>query len=179
MYIDDGSPEDAGELNLDGGGIDGSVEDTDVVAHEDHWYDPAPELTVDTADGDLHVGPATVDTDGDGHDDTAVVHDAQGDTVLYTDTDGDGHADVATELRPDGSVVIADHTAHGWTTTQRGHLADGRYEVDSEEQAPFVPPLPPDPAADAQWASWSFSEAGSAPGVVRIDDTTGQWISQN
>jgi hypothetical protein len=186
VYIDDGSPEEPGELNFD---VDGHVEDSvgggdlpGLPLHGDHWFDQAPDLSVDTADGDVHIGAATVDTDGDGRNDTAVVHDQQGDTVLYTDTDGDGHADVATELRPDGSVVIADHTAEGWTRTQSGHLtADGQYQVDSDTPAPFTPPVGADAAEDAQWAGWSgsFSDAGSAAGVVRIDNTTGQWISQN
>lgn len=150
-------------------------------------------ITVDTANGQHGIGPATVDTNDDGRPDTAVVHDAQGDTVLYTDSHGTGQADVATELTPDGHVVIADHTgAEQWTVVERGHLdANGQFESDGTTGGEFTPPL--DAADDQTWSNtdgdesgWAapfrrtaFSEAGSAQGVVRIDATTGQWISQN
>lgn len=203
MYIDDGSVGDSGEPAI---GVDGHESfEQDGVGYEqdglvdtvgDHWYDTATQddgaITVATAHGQVDIGPGTVDTDDDGRLDTAVVHDAQGDTVLYTDSDGDGRADVATELTPDGGVVIADHTADGWTQTQQGHLdANGRYDVDDSAPHPFTPPVDqeqpavpestPDSPDDAHWTSWtgSFSDAGSAAGVVRIDNATGQWISQN
>jgi hypothetical protein len=174
---DDGSAGDPGELNLD---VDGhEYEDSALTdwSSDDH-------MLVDTDHGAVDIGPATVDTDADGHLDTAVVHDAQGDTVLYTDSDGDGHADVATELTPDGQVIIADHSAadHEWAQSQHGHLtADGGYQVDGEAERPFTPPVGADAADDGAWSGWAgaFSDAGSAPGVVRIDATTGQWISQN
>ena len=150
-------------------------------------------ITVDTANGQHGIGPATVDTNDDGHPDTAVVHDAKGDTVLYTDSKGDGQADVATELTPDGQVVIAEHTGAGqWTVVEHGHLtADGQLKADDTAGGEFAPPL--DAAADQAWSDtdgdesgWAapfsrtaFSETGSAQGVVRIDATTGQWISRN
>jgi hypothetical protein len=165
-------------------------------------------ISVDTAHGQVGAGPATVDTDDDGRPDTAVVHDANGDTVLYTDGDGDGRADIATEISPDGQVVIADHTGdHEWAEVQRGHLtADGQFAQDATTSGPFTPPVNADApagdsagdsagdtAADEQWAAgddgtesgWAsafhggFSATGSAQGVVRIDATTGQWISRN
>jgi hypothetical protein len=154
------------------------------------WIDARPggdgSLTVDTAAGQVPIGPATVDTDGDHQPDTAVVHDAQGDTVLYTDTDGDGHADVATELRPDGEVVIADHTGPGeWAVQQRGHLdGAGDYQVDSADRTTFVPPIAAnqaaarDAAGDGDWGG-GFGEPGASGAVVRIDAATGQWISRN
>ncbi|HEX4704615.1 MAG TPA: hypothetical protein VH352_20980 [Pseudonocardiaceae bacterium] len=154
-------------------------------------------ITVDTANGPHDIGPATVDTNNDGRPDTAVVHDANGDTILYTDSHGDGQADVATELTPDGQVVIADHTGpHEWTEVQRGHLdATGGYQLDTESGAEFTPAVGPEPAQDTPddqhwsggarhqsdesgWAA-AFSDSGSAQGVVRIDATTGQWISRN
>jgi hypothetical protein len=166
-------------------------------------------ITVDTAAGPRNIGPATVDTDDNGSPDTAVVHDANGDTVLYTDSHGDGQADVATEITADGHVVIADHTGdHQWTEVQQGHLdAAGQYQQDTTASGEFTPsvgddaqqvqqvqqPQVTDTADDQHWAGdpkavrsgdesgWAgaFSDAGSAQGVVRIDATTGQWISQN
>lgn len=188
-----------------------------------HWIDVAPEspsttgtdptaqagdsggnggsISVDTASGQVGIGPATVDTNDDGRPDTAVVHDSNGDTVLYTDGDGDGRADIATEISPDGQVVIADHTGdHEWTEVEHGHLTtDGKFAEDGTANGPFTPPVPADTpqagdgAADEHWAGpqdgsesgWAtafhggFSATGSAQGVVRIDATTGQWISRN
>ncbi|HEX5404023.1 MAG TPA: hypothetical protein VFX16_17185 [Pseudonocardiaceae bacterium] len=182
MYIDDGSAGDSGELNIDVDGHEYAEESAlaSWVGNDD--------LLVDTDHGtgeigSVDIGPATVDTDDDGHPDTAVVHDARGDTVLYTDSDGDGHADTATELTPDGQVIIADEGAdHEWAQAQHGHLtSDGQYQVDSSAAQPFTPPVNADSADDSAWSGWAgaFSDAGSARGVVRIDATTGQWISQN
>jgi len=150
-------------------------------------------ISVDTASGQHTVAPATVDTNDDGRPDTAVVHDAQGDTVMYTDSNGDSQADVATEFTPDGQVVIADHSGPGqWTVAEHGHLdADGQFHQDTTAGGEFTPPV--DAADDQAWSNtdgdesgWAapfsrtaFSETGSAQGVVRIDATTGQWISQN
>jgi hypothetical protein len=164
-------------------------------------------ITVDTADGPKDIGPATVDTDDDGRPDTALVHDANGNTVLYTDSHGDGQADVATEITADGHVVIADATGDGqWTETEQGHIdASGQYQRDAAAGGEFTPSLgtdapqagegqqATDTAQDQHWAGdpravrssdesgWAgaFSDAGSAQGVVRIDATTGQWISKN
>lgn len=146
-------------------------------------------ISVDTTNGPVKVGPATVDTNNDGRPDTAIVHDSHGDTVLYTDSHGTGQADVATEITPDGQVVIADHTAdHQWTEVQHGHLdANGKYVDDGTGGTPFTPPVdaPQQPvrdvADDQHWSGWAgaFSETGSAQGVVRIDSATGQWISRN
>jgi hypothetical protein len=189
VYDNAGDP---GELNADGYGDD-PVDGADGTAPAELSYgQDGPldgDLWLDTGHGETPLGPATVDTDGDGRDDTALVHDGQGDTVLYTDSDGDGHVDVATELRPDGEVVIADRAADDvWTTVQRGHLdLTGGYRVDDSAPTPFAPPADADgprvtdTADDAHWAGWSgtFSETGAAAGVVRTDTATGQWISNN
>lgn len=141
------------------------------------------DMAVDTHDGSVDIGPATIDTDGDGHADTAVVHDVNGDTVLYTDSEHDGHADIATEFTPDGQVIVADDTGHGWVQTQHTTLEGTSEPVDGS----FTPPVPATDdsvtaaADDAYWSGWAgaFSDTGSAQGVVRIDATTGQWISRN
>lgn len=180
MYIDDGGAGEPVELGMD---VDGHDEQPISYDHDaDH------DIVVDTEDGPVDVGPATVDTDGDGHPDTVIVHDVNGDTTAYTDADGDGHADIATEFTPDGEVIVAEHTDHGWLQTQRGELtADGGYTSLPTDE-PFTPPVPAvddqstaAAADDAYWGGWAgaFSETGSAQGVVRIDSTTGQWISRN
>ncbi|HEY0808366.1 MAG TPA: hypothetical protein VGD84_25080 [Pseudonocardiaceae bacterium] len=191
MFIDDGADHEYAEQENYSYAEDGVLEGVAVDAADDGHL-----VTVDTAYGTHVIGPATIDTNHDGHPDTAVVHDAQGDTVLYTDTHGDGQADVATELTPDGQVVIADHTGpHQWTEVQHGHLdGNGQYHQDSTGSGTFTPPVPAaDTADDQHWSDtdgnesgWAapfsrtaFSETGSAQGVVRIDATTGQWISQN
>jgi hypothetical protein len=167
----------------------------------------AESINVDTAGGDVNLGAATVDSNNDGAPDTVVVHDANGDTILYTDANGDGQADVATEITSDGHVVTADHTGdHQWTEVETGHLdSAGTYHEDSTEDAPFDPQVGAgggssnvtDAASDEHWglggnvdhasgggsasSAWHgvFGSNGSASGVVRIDSTTGQWISQN
>jgi hypothetical protein len=183
----------------------------------------AETISVDTAHGAVSVGAATVDSNNDGTPDTVVVHDAAGDTVLYTDTNGDGQADVATEITPDGHVITADHTGSGqWTETETGHLdSQGDYHKDGDASGSFDPQVGGaggasgvDQAADEHWTSlggqldhpasgsadsatagpagsvggaagaveggWhGFSSTGAASGVVRIDASTGQWISPN
>jgi hypothetical protein len=248
VYIDDGTADDSGELNIDVDGheyaeqenfsydhdgmVDSVAVDTadggqlvysdgdhdgtaDLVteydqhgdvteqAHYDdatgQWIDTSIDshdaglaatthetgtVTVDTPAGQVDIGHATVDTNGDGTPDTAVVHDADGDTILYTDSHGTGQADIATELTPDGQVIIANHTGdHEWTQTR--HTAIGEDGQLAGDGAAFTPPVGADAAADEHWdgdrSGWAaaFSNTGSAQGVVRIDATTGQWISQN
>jgi hypothetical protein len=148
-------------------------------------------IMVDTPTGEHSIGPATVDTNHDGKPDTAVVTDANGDTIMYTDTHHDGQADVATEITPDGKVVIADHTGpHTWTEEQVGHLdQNGQYHQDSGAGGAFDPQVGGaqqsnvvDAAADEHWTEPDQTDTASAftgQGVVRIDAVTGQWISPN
>lgn len=121
------------------------------------------DLHVDTASGSLDAGAPTVDSDGDGTDDTAVVRGSDGSTILYTDSDGDGTADVATVIGPDGHAETLRHTGeHEWTPV------DGT--------RPSRPAL--DPTSDSFWGVVGAS-AGAQAGVLRIDSHTGQWISPN
>lgn len=113
-------------------------------------------ITADMPDGEVEVGPATVDTNHDGVNDTAVVTDSEGNTMAFTDIDGDGEADVATIIDETGSAVAYEHTGDGeWT------------QIDSASPAG---------SSDNVWGS-----EGRQPleGVARIDNVTGQWISQN
>ena len=130
-------------------------------------------ISVDTANGDVNLGAATVDSNNDGTPDTVVVHDANGDTILYTDTNGDGQADVATEITADGHVITADHTGdHQWTEVETGHLdPDGTYHKDASADSPFDPQTGAgaggssnvtDASGDEHWGGLFGGAAGAA-----------------
>jgi hypothetical protein len=127
---------------------------------------PSQTIVVDTDEGDRNVGKATEDTDGDGKVDTAVVRDDDGDTWLFTDKNGDGRADVATEITRSGEVTMSEHRGDDWVEVEHGHIeADGRYVTDSK--------------SGILDESDDWFEEERFDGVVRIDSTTGQWISPN
>ncbi|CAM2778682.1 hypothetical protein SAXI111661_00960 [Saccharomonospora xinjiangensis] len=116
-------------------------------------------ITADFGEGDVEVGHATVDTDQDGVNDTAVVAADDGTTLAFTDEDGDGEADVALEIDSHGNAVTYEHSGDGeWV------------EIDS------VSPAGTD-GADSGDSAWGRPEP--LEGVARIDSATGQWISQN
>ena len=140
-----------------------------VDPHQQTNTNASHTIIVDTENGDQNVGAATEDTDGDGRADTAVVKDEQGDTWLFTDVDGDGKADLATEITTSGEVTMTKHTAEDqWTEVERGHIdKDGRYIPDSKSGV----------LGDGD--TWGEEPFGAVSGVVRIDSTTGQWISPN
>lgn len=134
-----------------------------VAVHDDggdgHQTETAHsgDITADTKDGTVDVGPATVDSNHDGTADSAVVTDAQGDTVIFTDTNGDGSADVETVITPGGDTHTYEHTGHGqWTETSGGNGV----------------------AADSD-RLWGSPGHDTVEGVAKIDFRTGQWISQN
>ncbi|EHK86900.1 DUF6802 family protein [Saccharomonospora azurea] len=113
-------------------------------------------ITAEFGEGDVEVGPATVDTDQDGVNDTAVVTTDDGTTIAFTDMDGDGDADVAVEIDEQGNAVTYEHSGDGeWI------------EVDSTGPVATTEP-------DSAWGRPEPLE-----GVARIDSVTGQWISQN
>ena len=63
---------------------------------------------------------ATLDTDHDGENDTAIVTDSAGDHIAITDTDGDGEADHAALLDESGHVVQTAHLDSSGTWVQDG-----------------------------------------------------------
>ncbi|PRY45789.1 DUF6802 family protein [Umezawaea tangerina] len=141
-------------------------------AHEQTNTNAGHTMIVDTDTGDQNVGVPTEDTDGDGRADTAVVKDEDGDTWLFTDVDGDGKADLATEITRSGEVTMTEHTAEDtWTEVERGHIdSNGKYVADSKSGVLSE--------SDDVWVDHD-EPFGSVSGVVRIDSTTGQWISPN
>lgn len=88
---------------------------------------PPGSMEVQTTHGPEPVGPATVDSDGDGRPDTAVVpiHDG---LLLVTDVDGDGSADQVVDMDNSGSVTVSDHVADvradqgRWTVVRESQL---------------------------------------------------------
>jgi len=119
-------------------------------------------IHADLPDGETDVGAATIDTNHDGVNDTAVVQTKSGGTISFTDKDGDGEADVAVQIDADGSTHTFEHTGHGqWTEASSG-------VVESPAEA--------DPAGDAAWGAPGTQVL---EGVARIDSVTGQWISPN
>ncbi|ACU98851.1 DUF6802 family protein [Saccharomonospora viridis] len=113
-------------------------------------------ITAELPGGEVEVGPATVDTDEDGVNDTAVVTAEDGTTLVFTDVDGDGNADVAVEIDDSGNAVTYEHTGDGEWVEIDGVSPGGTGTTDG---------------------AWGRPEP--LEGVARIDSVTGQWISQN
>lgn len=119
------------------------------------------DIMVDTPQGTVDAGHATVDSNHDGTADTTVGTDEQGNTYLFTDTNGDGNADVETVISADGEHHTYQHTGPGqWTETDGAHGAAAGLPADSDQL-------------------WGGGQATVVEGVAKIDSVTGQWISQN
>jgi hypothetical protein len=127
-------------------------------------------MTADVPGGEVEVGPATHDTDGDGIDDSVLVDDADGDTMVVTDADEDGKADYITEITGDGHVTVSEHTGDGhWTVIERGRLdGDGDYHRD---------PLASETSDDslAEQSGWISSASQPDAAEIHIDPRTGEW----
>jgi hypothetical protein len=107
----------------------------EVVGDDGHWHEsPFPEehdagdaghIAVDYNGTRYDAGQATVDLDGDGHVDTAVIR-SPGQVEYYVDRDGDGRADELTITTPDGRLISheeADPKTGRWHETPlRGPL---------------------------------------------------------
>lgn len=153
---------------VDSGNGGGTGSDTGSQANTGGGDD----IHVDTPQGDVDAGHATVDSNNDGVADTAVVDDGHGGKILVTDSNGDGQADVLTQVSKDGEVTVSEHSGHGqWTVEEHGHIdSSGHYQKDSLHGAANV-----DMGSDAVWGG----QPNGVEGVARIDATTGQWISRN
>lgn len=112
-------------------------------------------ITADLPEGGLEIGHATLDTDNDGVNDSALIEDDAGNTVILTDLDGDGTADVAVTIDPRGNFTEYEYTGDGEWVEQTPHAAE--------------------PADDSLWGGGR----DIVEGVAKIDSLTGQWISQN
>ncbi|HEV7981035.1 DUF6802 family protein [Amycolatopsis sp.] len=125
----------------------------------DQQTDSTGTIHADMPKGDVEVGPATIDTDHDGKNDTAVVQTKDGGTIAFTDSDGDGQADVAVEIDASGNATTYEHTGKGEWTEQPSGLV-GEVAPDSD-------------------AAWGGGGTQTLEGVAKIDSVTGQWISPN
>jgi hypothetical protein len=115
-------------------------------------------IHADMPNGEVDAGPATIDTDQDGHLDTAVVQTQDGETIAFTDSNGDGEADIAVEIDANGQSTTFEHTGAGeWTEQPAGLMTEAA------------------PDSDAAWGG----ESVVLDGVAKIDSVTGQWISPN
>lgn len=125
-------------------------------------------LVVETPDGPLDAGAPTHDTDGDGVEDSVIVTNDDGDTLIFTDADEDGDADFATQITGDGQVTVSEHRGDGdWAVIERGHLDDdGQYQRDS---------IKADADAAADETGWVTSNETDAA-EVRVDPRTGDWV---
>ncbi|WP_328446904.1 MULTISPECIES: hypothetical protein [unclassified Amycolatopsis] len=150
----------SGEWVQSGGG---GHDDSDTGSgHEDS---SGGHIHADMPDGEVDAGAATIDTDHDGHNDTAVVETKSGGTIAFTDKDGDGEADIAVQVDADGTSTTFEHSGPGqWTEVSSGLLDSG-----GDQQIG-------DPAGDAEWGG---AGTQTLEGVAHIDSGTGQWISPN
>ncbi|MFE0020032.1 hypothetical protein [Amycolatopsis sp. NPDC059021] len=126
-------------------------------------------IHADLPSGEVDAGVATIDTDHDGHNDTAVVQTKDGGTIAFTDKNGDGEADIAVQTDASGHTTTFEHTGKGqWTQTGSGLM--------DSESAPSAAMSGGDPASDA---AWGRPGTETLEGVAKIDSGTGQWISPN
>jgi hypothetical protein len=97
------------------------------------------------------VGHPTIDSDGNGSPDTAVVHGQDGSTLLVTDTNGDGTGDQVIEINADGSATVAVSDGNGdWETVATGHVdSNGNLVIDQQTSGgtPGTPATPEAPGA--------------------------------
>lgn len=120
-------------------------------------------ITADLPSGDVEVGQATVDTNNDGINDTAVMQDESGNTIGFTDVDGDGQADSAVIIDPSGHATVYEHTGDGQWTETGG-------------ESSYAPADGQPPDSDAAWGG---DGTDTVEGVAKIDSSTGQWMSPN
>ncbi|OLT45497.1 hypothetical protein BJF85_18675 [Saccharomonospora sp. CUA-673] len=128
-------------------------------------------ITADLGDGDMEVGPATIDTNEDGTNDTAIVETEDGTTIAFTDADGDGQADVAVVIDENGNQTVLETDGDGeWTETTGTGAPAGESAAAPMAQAG---------SAGAEWGDGTQPVGAGVEGVAKIDSATGQWISQN
>lgn len=139
-------------------------------------------MTADMPAGEITVGPATIDTDEDGVNDTAVTKDDDGTTYYFTDVNGDGAADYALVVEDDGTTAALKHTGDGqWEradagTTQTSSGAHGDHQGDQHGGGTGIGGGMAEAAGDDGGVANITSHV---EGVAKIDPHTGQWLSPN
>lgn len=146
---------------------------TDTRTSDDTSRSDRP-MTADMPQGEIDVGPPTIDTNEDGVNDTAVTKDDAGNTFYFTDVNSDGEADYALVVESDGSTATLKHTGDGeWervdtgtTQTSEAHGGDTGSGVGGTVAS----------AANDRGVSGITT---NVEGVAKIDPYTGQWLSPN
>lgn len=123
-------------------------------------------MTAELPSGEVQVGPATLDTNEDGINDTSVAEDPDGVTYYFTDADNDGQADYVVVVGPDGSTQALEHQGAGEWAPVEGAGAPPSGAASSH-------------TTDSTDTTASGFGAGPVEGVAKIDALSGQWISQN
>ncbi|MBE7161734.1 MAG: hypothetical protein INR72_10835 [Williamsia herbipolensis] len=124
---------------------------------------------VDDEGRSVDVGPPTVDMDGDGTPDTAVVQGDDGSTIGYTDRNGDGEADQITRITADRhvSILVVDSSGE-WVVAQTGTL---------DENGHFVPDEgsdgPDSRGSDAEGLAWTLPQVDT-PTEVPVATAEGE-----
>lgn len=123
-------------------------------------------MTAELPSGEVEVGPATLDTNSDGVNDTSVAEDPDGNTFYFTDVDNDGEADFVVVVGSDGTTQALEHQGGGeWIA------------VEGASAPPSAPPSGQPETADV--SASGFAGSGQVEGVAKIDALSGQWISPN
>lgn len=138
-------------------------------------------MTADMPQGEIEVGPPTIDTNDDGVNDTAVTEDAEGNTFYFTDANADGEADYVVVVEADGSTVALEHTGDGaWEPVEADATpTSGMHgSVDNTDTGTT------DAGTERGIGTGVAAAAGpgaasSVVGVAKIDPFTGQWMSPN
>lgn len=156
-----------------GGGSDGgeSGRPGDTQTSDDTSTGSGGIMTANLPKGEVEVGPATVDTNHDGVNDTAVTEDPDGTTYYFTDVNGDGEADYVVVIEPDGGSTALEHQGGGeWKQVDTGAAPPSGVTgtTTKTDLAGMFTSGAPDATA-----------ATGVEGVAKIDAFTGQWISQN
>ena len=144
----------------------GSTPPSDTPTSDESSTGGGDVMKAELPSGEVEVGPATLDTNEDGVNDTSVAEDPDGNTFYFTDVNNDGEADFVVVVGADGSTQALEHQGGGEWTPVDGASAPG---------------TPSSGVADTAAASFSGSSASTGPveGVAKIDALSGQWISQN
>lgn len=147
----DGVPDGPGACGWD---EDWHLAGTDPGHPDDHWVYPPSSMEVPTTHGPEPVGPATVDSDGDGRPDTAVVPTRDG-LLLITDIDGDGSADQVVDMDDSGGVTVSDHVDQArWAVVQETQL-------DSQGRPTVAPGSRAVGTDDSDWVFDEVTRAGA------------------
>lgn len=119
------------------GGTTGTTDHTTSDHTGGTGTSPGGDITVEVNGQTADVGPATIDSDGNGSPDTAVVQGQDGSTMFVTDVNGDGTGDQVIQVGQDGSATVAVADGHGgWETVATGHVdSNGTLVIDQQAQA--------------------------------------------